>query len=58
MWNLPRRAISTVADLTVGTAIVMLHVLLVDRERLHREASRTPATRAVDRDRGPTHDPA
>ena len=41
MWSLPRRALSSVADFTIGTAIVMVHVLMFDRTaRIRAEAER------------------
>jgi len=45
MWNLPRRVLSTLGDATVGTAIVMVHVLLSERERL-RSSERRPGAHA------------
>lgn len=38
MWNLPKRFVDAVADVTVGTAIVMVHALLAERERGTRVA--------------------
>jgi len=36
MWNLPKRLVDAVADVTVGTAIVMVHAVLAERQRGHR----------------------
>lgn len=36
MENMPGRLLNAIADATIGTAIVMLHLVLADRTR-HRE---------------------
>jgi hypothetical protein len=36
MWNLPKKLVDAVADVTVGTAIVMVHAVLAERQRPHR----------------------
>ena len=36
MWNLPKKLVDVVADVTVGTAIVMVHAVLAERERGQR----------------------
>jgi hypothetical protein len=53
MLTLPGKLLRAVSDVTVGTAIVMVHVMLADRERLalgerHRlSAPRGPGRRAA-----------
>jgi hypothetical protein len=44
MWNVPRKVATAFADATVGTAIVIVHVLLADRVK----AMRGEAVRAFD----------
>ena len=53
MWSLPKRLAGAVADATVGTAIVFVHVLLAERQREGKkgvrainEAPRRPALRS------------
>lgn len=36
MWNLPKKLVDAVADVTVGTAIVMVHAVLAERQRGQR----------------------
>jgi hypothetical protein len=43
MWTLPKRVLSTLGDATVGAAIVMVHVLLSERERLRASERRRGA---------------
>jgi hypothetical protein len=45
MLTLPGKLIRAVSDVTVGTAIVMVHVMLADRERSAREAQRVDSRR-------------
>ena len=45
MWTLADRIARTVADMTVGTVIVFVHVALADREA---DRSRRPPRRARD----------
>ena len=33
MWNLADRVVKAVSDVTVGTVIVLVHVVLADRSR-------------------------
>jgi hypothetical protein len=33
MWSLPRRLVEAMADVTLGTAIVLIHMTLAQRER-------------------------
>ena len=33
MWNLPKKLVDVVADVTVGTAIVMVHAVLAECQR-------------------------
>ena len=54
MWSLPRRVWSTLGDATVGTAIVMVHVLLSDRER--QRVMARPRERRGDRGVEPRRD--
>ena len=41
MWNLADRIVKTVSDVTVGTVIVLVHVVLADRQTVKslRESS-------------------
>ena len=41
MWNLADRVVKAVSDVTVGTVIVLVHVVLADRQTVKslREAS-------------------
>ena len=39
MWNLPKKLVDAVADVTVGTAIVMVHAVLAERARGQRPIS-------------------
>jgi len=41
MWNLPKKLVDAVVDVTVGTAIVLVHSRLAERER----ELRTPSVR-------------
>ena len=41
MLSLPGKLLRAVSDVTVGTAIVMVHVMLADRERLSGVAARS-----------------
>jgi len=41
MWNLADRVVKAVSDMTVGTVIVLVHVVLADRN------SRRPVVRSV-----------
>ena len=34
MWNLADRVVKAVSDVTVGTVIVLVHVMLADRQAL------------------------
>ena len=46
MWNVPKKVATAFADATVGTAIVIVHVLLADRVKtLRGDALRTIDTR-------------
>jgi len=38
MWNLADRIVKAVSDATVGTAIVLVHVALVDRAKRSQPA--------------------
>lgn len=38
MWNLPKKLVDVVADVTVGTAIVLVHAVLAERQRTPRLA--------------------
>ena len=33
MWNLADRMVRTVSDVTIGTVIVLVHVVMADRAR-------------------------
>jgi hypothetical protein len=46
MLGLPGKLLRAVSDVTVGTAIVMVHVMLADRER-SRESQRLDSRRLV-----------
>lgn len=35
MWRLADRAVKAVADVTVGTVIVLVHVALAERKAVH-----------------------
>ena len=35
MWNLADRMVKAVSDVTVGTVIVLVHVVLADRTKRH-----------------------
>lgn len=41
MWNIADRVVKAVSDLTVGTVIVLVHVVLADRNT-RRHAVRSP----------------
>ncbi len=48
MWNFADRVVKTVSDVTVGTVIVLVHVILADRQtvkalRAARQPSRLPS---------------
>jgi hypothetical protein len=46
MLGLPGKLLRAVSDVTVGTAIVMVHVMLADRERMaHGEGAWTSGPR-------------
>ena len=53
MVDLPGKLLRAVSDVTVGTAIVMVHVMLADRARLARgeqsstSGARVPGRRAM-----------
>ena len=36
MWTLPSKLLGAVSDATIGTAIVMVHIVLLARERERR----------------------
>ena len=38
MWSLADRIVKTVSDVTVGTVIVLVHVVLADRQMLKERA--------------------
>jgi hypothetical protein len=38
MWNLADRVVKAVSDVTVGTVIVLVHVVLADRQALKARA--------------------
>ncbi len=44
MENVPGRLLSAIADVTIGTAIVLVHILLADRTRLRERTTRQPST--------------
>ncbi len=46
MLGFPRRLAGAVADLTVGTAIVMLHVMLAERDLQQRRRAELVQVRA------------
>lgn len=41
MWSLADRVVKAVSDVTVGTVIVLVHVVLADRSRRPRPEPRT-----------------
>jgi len=41
MLDFPKKLVGAVADVTVGTAIVMWHVMLAERDRVHRRPPRS-----------------
>lgn len=44
MENVPGRLLNAIADVTIGTAIVIVHLLLADRTRLRERTTRRPST--------------
>jgi hypothetical protein len=45
MWTLPGRLLGAVSDATIGTAIVMVHLVMADRDRVRRSPlARRPDT--------------
>lgn len=41
MWNLADRVVKAVSDVTVGTVIVLVHVILADRQALKTASARS-----------------
>ncbi len=39
MWNLSRRFFGALSDVTIGTAIVMFHLLIAERQRAREHAA-------------------
>lgn len=50
MRTLPRRFLSAVSDATIGTAIVMMHVVLADRSRQRSSDPRDTRAQPEQRD--------
>lgn len=46
MWSLADRAAKAVADVTVGTVIVLVHVALAERRSVRARADRSTTTSA------------
>lgn len=40
MWTLPAKVLDAVSDATIGTAIVMVHRVLADRDRVRARRAR------------------